>query len=204
MAYNPFDQNWDSLNPFKRPEVDTSEADAAAAYQAMIDKKKEDARIAIEEVFNKYGETDYQRIRDARADYEDIELTDQYKDALQDMEYALARAGRKGSTNLRARADAAKEWKKQKMESARRGNKDVENYKIALPEAKDRVDTLNVGNADPAMMADLASRRLSGVSGPAVYEPLVDVFASITKGLATKQEIEDRKRLMNQYGGNYA
>ena len=30
MAYNPFDQNWDSLNPFKRPEVDTSEADAAA------------------------------------------------------------------------------------------------------------------------------------------------------------------------------
>ena len=177
MAYNPFDQNWDSLNPFKRPEVDTSEADAAAAYQAMIDKKKEDARIAIEEVFNKYGETDYQRIRDARADYEDIELTDQYKDALQDMEYALARAGRKGSTNLRARADAAKEWKKQKMESARRGNKDVENYKISLQEAKDRVDTLNVGNADPAMMADLASRRLSGVSGPAVYEPLVDVFA---------------------------
>ena len=204
MAYNPFKQNWDSLNPFKKPEVDTSEADAAAAYQAMIDQKQKEGREAIEAVFDKYGETDYQRIRDARADFEDIDLTDQYKDALQDMEFALARAGRKGSTNLRARADATKEWKKQKMLSAQRGNQDVQNYKTALQEAKDRVHNLNVANADPAMLADLASRRLGDVSGPAVYEPLVDVFKSITEGLATKQEIKDRKRLMNQYGVDYA
>jgi len=201
MAYNPFDQNWDSINPFKRPETDNSAAEADAAYQAKIERQQREAEAAINAVFDKYGKSDYERIRDARTNFEDIDLKEQYADALLNLENALARGGRKGSTNLRLRADAAKDWKKQKLLSARRGEQDVQNFKNALEKARGNMHSLNVANADPAYLADAASRSASLVNAPATYEPLVDVFTSITDGLATKQEIEDRKRLMNQYKG---
>ena len=204
-GYNPLDQNWDSLNPFKRPEADTSEAEAAAAEQAAIELKQKEAEDAINAVFDKFGDSDYNRVRDARTNFEDIELKDQYKDALQELEFALARGGRKGSTNLRARADAAKDWKKQKLLSGRRGTQDVQNYKNQIAEARQNMHTLNIANADPAMLADTAARNAGMINAPATYEPLVDVFKSITEGFATQQEIDDRKRLMNTYGrGNYA
>lgn len=204
-GYNPFDQNWDSLNPFKRPEADTSEAEAAAAEKAAIELQQQEAEDAINAVFDKFGEEDYQRVRDARTNFEDIELQDQYKDALQELEFALARGGRKGSTNIRARADAAKDWKKQKMLSEMRGDKDVKGYKTQIAQARQNMHELNIANADPAMLADTAARNAGMISAPATYEPLVDVFKSITEGFATQQEINDRKRLMNSYGrGNYA
>ena len=129
MAYNPFDQNWDSINPFKSPDVDNSEAEAAAAYQAMIDAKQKQAEDAINAVFDKFGQEDYDRVRGARRDFENIELKDQYNDALKELEFALARGGRKGSTNLKKRADAAKEWKKQQILSGQRAEKDARTYK---------------------------------------------------------------------------
>ena len=193
----------DQLNPFKRPRADTSEAEAAAAEQAEIERKQKEAEDAINAVFDKYGQKDYDRVRDARTAYEDIELKDQYEAALRELEFALARGGRKGSTNLRARADAAKEWKKQKMMSGRRASDDVQNFKNQLEQARQDMHSLNIANADPAMLADTAARNASLVTAPATYDPLVDVFKSITEGFATQREIEDRRRLMNQYGGNY-
>jgi len=200
MNLNPMNQNWDSLNPFKRPEADNSEAEAAAAYQAMIEKKKIESEDAINAVFDQFGQEDYDAVRDARTGFENIELKDQYNDALQELEFALARSGRKGSTNLRMKADAAKEWKKQQILSGRRAAGDVKTYKDDIELARQNMHGLNIANADPAMMADTASRNAGLLSAPATYEPLVDVFASITDGLATKRELEDRKRFMNTYG----
>ena len=194
----------DALNPFKKPRADTSEAEAAAAEQLEIERKQKEAEDAINAVFDKYGQKDYDRVRDARTAYEDIELKDQYEDALRELEFALARGGRKGSTNLRARADAAKEWKKQKMLSGRRASDDVQNFKNQLEQARQDMHSLNIANADPAMLADTAARNASLVTAPATYDPLVDVFKSISEGFATQREIDDRRRLMNQYGGSYA
>ena len=201
MAYNPFDQNWDSINPFKRPDVDNSEAEAAAAYQAMIDAKQKQAEDAINAVFDKFGQEDYDRVRGARRDFENFELKDQYNDALKELEFALARGGRKGSTNLKKRADAAKEWKKQQILSGQRAEKDARTYKGDIAKARQDMHQLNIANADPAMLAETASRRAGLINAPAAYEPLVDVFASITEGLATQREIDDRRRFMNTYGG---
>ena len=64
----------DALNPFKRPRADTSEAEAAAAEQAEIERKQREAEAAINKVFDKYGQKDYDRVYDARTAYEDIEL----------------------------------------------------------------------------------------------------------------------------------
>ena len=194
----------DALNPFKKPRADTSEAEAAAAEQLEIERKQKEAEDAINAVFDKYGQKDYDRVRDARTAYEDIELKDQYEDALRELEFALARGGRKGSTNLRARADAAKEWKKQKMLSGRRASDDVQNFKNHLQPAMQDMNKLTISNADPAMLADTAARNASLVTAPATYDPLVDVFKSISEGFATQREIDDRRRLMNQYGGSYA
>ena len=196
-------QNYDSINPFKKAEADTSQAEAAAAEQAEIERKQKEAEAAINAVFDKFGDSDYTRVSDARTNFEDIELQDQYKDALQELEFALARGGRKGATNIRARADAAKDWKKQKMLSQRRANQDVQNFKNQIAEARQNMHNLNIANADPAMLADTAARNASMLTAPATYEPLVDVFKSITEGLATQREIDDRRRLMNQYGVNY-
>ena len=198
--YNPLDQNWDSLNPFKKPQADNSEAEAAAAYQAEIERKQKESEDAINAVFDQFGQEDYDAVSDARTGFENIELKDQYNDALKELEYALARGGRKGSTNLKRKADATKEWKKQQILSGRRAKGDVKTYKDGIELARQNMHGLNIANADPAMMADTASRNAGLLSAPATYEPLVDVFASITDGLATQREIDDRRRLMNTYG----
>jgi hypothetical protein len=200
-GYNPLKQNWDSLNPFKRPEADNSEGEAAAAYQAMIDKKKIESEDAINAVFDQFGQEDYDAVSDARTGFENIELKDQYNDALKELEYALARGGRKGSTNLKRKADATKEWKKQQILSGRRAAGDVKTYKDQIKDARRDMHGLNIANADPAMMADQAARNAGLLSAPATYEPLVDVFSSITEGLATQREIDDRRNLMNTYRG---
>ena len=95
-------QSYESMNPFRRPDVDTSEAEAAAAERANTERLKRESEDAINEVFDKFGQEDYDKVRGARRDFENIELKDQYGDALKELEYALARGGRQGSTNLKA------------------------------------------------------------------------------------------------------
>ena len=90
------------------------------------------------------------------------------------------------------------------MLSGRRASDDVQNFKNQLEQARQDMHKLNISNADPAMLADTAARNASLVTAPATYDPLVDVFKSITEGFATQREIDDRRRLMNQYGGSYA
>jgi hypothetical protein len=51
------------------------------------------------------------------------------------------------------------------------------------------------------MLGATAARNAGLINAPATYEPLVDVFASITEGLATQREIDDRRRMMNTYRG---
>ena len=209
---NPFStwwdkQNFDSINPFKKPDVDNSEAEAAAADAAETERLQRESADAINAVFNKFGQEDYDRVRGARRDFEKIELKDQYGDALKELEYALARGGRQGSTNLKARADAAKAWKKQQIISEQRANRDVEGslqeggYKAQIEKARQEMHDLNIANADPAMLGATAARRAGLINAPATYEPLIDVFASITEGLATQREIDDRRRMMNTYRG---
>lgn len=200
-GYNPFDQNWDSLNPFKKPNVDNSAAEAAAADAATTARLQRESEDAINAVFNKFGQEDYDRVRGARRDFENIELKDQYGDALKELEYALARGGRKGSTNLKRRADATKEWKKQQILSGQRADKDARTYKGDIEKARQEMHNLNIANADPAMLGATAARNAGLINAPATYEPLVDVFASITEGLATQREIDDRRRMMNTYRG---
>ena len=200
-GYKPLDQNWDSLNPLKRPDVDNSEAEAAAAERAETERLKRESTAAIDAVFDKFGQEDYDKVRGARRDFENIELKDQYNDALKELEYALARGGRKGSTNLKARADAAKAWKKQQILSGQRADQDAFTYKGDIAKARRDMHDLNIANADPAMLGATAAREAGLINAPATYEPLVDVFASITEGLATQREIDDRRRFMNTYGG---
>ena len=203
---NPFStwwdkQNFDSINPFKDPDVDNSEAEAAAADAANTARLQKESEDAINAVFNKFGQEDYDRVRGARRDFENIELKDQYGDALKELEYALARGGRKGSTNLKARADATKAWKRQQILSGQRADKDARTYKGDIEKARQDMHDLNIANADPAMLGATAARRAGLINAPATYEPLIDVFASITEGLATQREIDDRRRMMNTYRG---
>jgi hypothetical protein len=120
---------------------------------------------------------------------------------LKELEYALARGGRKGSTNLKRRADATKAWKKQQILSGQRADGDAERYKEQIEKARLQMHDLNIANADPTMMGNTAARNAGLINAPATYEPLVDVFASITEGLATQREINDRRQFMNTYGG---
>ena len=194
-------QSYESMNPFRRPDVDTSEAEAAAAERAETARKQKEAQDAINAVFDKFGQEDYDKVRGARRDFENIELKDQYNDALKELEYALARGGRQGSTNLKARADAAKAWIKQQILSGQRADQDAVTYKGDIAKARQEMHDLNIANADPAMLGATAARQAGLINAPATYEPLVDVFASITEGLATQSEIDDRRRFMNTYGG---
>jgi len=194
-------QSYESMNPFRRPDVDTSEAEAAAAERAETARKQKEAQDAINAVFDKFGQEDYDKVRGARRDFENIELKDQYNDALKELEYALARGGRKGSTNLKARADAAKAWKKQQINLGQRAEGDARKYKGDIEKARGQMHDLNIANADPAMLGATAARQAGLINAPAAYEPLIDVFASITEGLATQREIDDRRRLMNTYRG---
>jgi len=173
---------------------------AAAARKREEERQaRVDAGAAeIEEVFGQFDEDFYDKRRTALMDYERPQIKDQYKDALGQLAFALARSGlTNSSVGATRRAKGQKDLAFELQESASRGDRSASDAKGAINTAKQALLTNNVALADPTQAASAAISSAEQKNALPKYEPLMDLFADLTEGLATQADLERRNK--NRY-----
>ena len=68
----------------------------------------------------------------------------------------------------------------------------------AVQAAKEKMIKLNLANADPDLAASLSVGQAGLLNQPPKFDPLVDVFENITEGLASREEVENRRKIRDQ------
>jgi hypothetical protein len=177
-----------------QPEYESA-AEAEARRQLKVDAGLEE----IEKVFGKYDQDFYDKSSDAYLDYYEPQLDDQFKDGLKELQFALARGGRFGSsTEVDKKAKAAEEYGIQKNELASGAIKAANDSEAAVTAAERDMTNLNQVNANPDLAASLSNSQAGILNQPPKFDPLLDVFGNITEGLAKRDEIENRKKLRDR------
>jgi hypothetical protein len=165
------------------------------ARQAEVDKGIDE----IEDVFGQYGQDFYDKRSDAYMNYQAPQLKDQYKEGLKELQFALARGGRlNSSTEVAKKAGAAQDLEFQRQEMAGRAMQAAADSKGAVADAKEKMIKLNLANADPDLAASLSAAQSRLINQPAKYDQLTDVFGDITEGLASRQELENRRKIRDR------
>jgi hypothetical protein len=153
----------------------------------------------IEGVFSKYDQDFYDKSSDAYLDYYEPQLEDKYKDGLKELQFALARGGRfNSSTEVGKKAKAAQDLGFQKNELATGAIKAANDSASAVQGAKERMINLNQVNADPDLASSLSNAQSGVLNAPPKFDPLLDVFSNITEGLASREELENRKKIRDR------
>lgn len=185
-----------------------SSGDGGAA-EARKREEERQARVnegaaEIEKVFSQFDDSFFDKRRQAQMDYERPQIDDQYKDALGELAFALSRSGlRNSSVGATRRAKGAKDYNFQLQESAARGERSAADAKKAILGAdgvKEQLLTNNMAIADPTAAANAAISAAQSSSALPKYEPLMDLFADLTEGLATQADLERRGKSRYQSG----
>jgi hypothetical protein len=173
--------------------------ESAAEAEARRQLKVDAGLAEIEKVFGQYDQDFYDKSSDAYLDYYEPQLDDQFKDGLKELQFALARGGRFGSsTEVNRKADAAEEYGIQKNELASGAIKAANDSEASVTAAKRDMTNLNQVNANPDLAASLSNSQAGVLNQPPKFDPLLDVFGSITEGLAKREEIENRKKIRDR------
>ena len=173
-----------------------SEYESAAEAEARRQLKVDAGLAEIEKVFGQYDQDFYDKSSDAYLDYYEPQLDDQFQQGLKDLQFALARGGRFGSsTEVDKKADAAEDYGFQKNELASGAIQAADASEAAVTAAKRDMTNLNQVNANPDLAASLSQAQSGILNQPAKFDPLLDVFGNITEGLAKRDEIENRQKL---------
>ena len=170
--------------------------ESAAEAEARRQLKVDAGLAEIEKVFGQYDQDFYDKSSDAYLDYYEPQLDDQFQQGLKDLQFALARGGRFGSsTEVDKKADAAEDYGFQKNELASGAIQAADASEAAVTAAKRDMTNLNQINANPDLAASLSQAQSGILNQPAKFDPLLDVFGNITEGLAKRDEIENRQKL---------
>ena len=182
---------------FGKPETPSDNYDRAAAEEAARQKRIKEGLANIENVFGQYDQDFYDQTQDAYIDYYQPQLEDQYQKGLQELQYALARSGRlnRSSTDTYKKAQAAQDMEVQKQDLASKSLAAAGQSEADVQAAKEKMIKLNLANADPDLAASLSASQASLLNQPPKYDQLVDVFSDITEGLASREELENRRKL---------
>ena len=109
----------------------------------------------------------------------------------------MARSGRlnRSSTDAYKKAQAAQDMEFQKQDLASKALAAAGQSEADVQAAKEKMIKLNLANADPDLAASLSASQASLLNQPPKYDQLVDVFSDITEGLASREELENRRKL---------
>lgn len=182
---------------FGKPEAPDDSYEKALQREQERQERVDRGLENIEEVFSQYDQDFYDSTQDAYLDYYQPQLEDQYKKGLQELQFALARSGRlnSSSTDVQKKAQAAQDMELQKQDLADKAIDAASQAEADVLGAKEKMVRLNQTNADPELAASLSASQASVLNQPPAYDQLVDVFSNITEGLATREEVENRRKL---------
>ncbi len=184
---------------FGKPDVPDDQYEKAAAAEAARQARVDAGLAEINDVFSQYDQDFYDQTSDAYMDYMTPQLEDQYADGLRELQYALARQGRfNSSLEVSRKAQAAKDLEFQRQELIGKASQAAADSESAVTAAKEKMVKLNLANADPDLAASLSVGQAGLLNQPAKYDPLVDVFENITEGLASREEIQNRRKIRDQ------
>ena len=187
---------WNTLTGGGGGDGGGSQYESAAEAEARRQLKVDAGLAEIEKIFGQYDQDFYDKSSDAYLDYYEPQLEDQFKEGLKELQFALARGGRFGSsTEVNRKAKAAEELGFQKNELASGAIQAADASEKAVTAAKRDMTNLNQINANPDLAASLSQAQSGILNQPAKFDPLLDVFGNITEGLAKRDEIENRQKL---------
>ena len=189
---------------------DQAAADAAEARRRENDRA---ARVRsgagnINAAFEQYGEDFFDTRRQSYLAFANPQLDDQFKDATRELTLALARSGiLNSSAKSRRFGDLQTSYDNQSRAVSDKANEYVNNTRGAIESAKSDLLSQNQAMADPALAANLAANRATSATAMPAYNPLNQVFANVTSGIATQADLERRGKARYQMsdlfgGGN--
>ena len=195
-------KNW---NPFAVDGGDEgqSESAQAAAAEAALQLKKDEAIGDVDTAFSGYGLDDPNSpyFKKIARDYRDFAMNapitgirDQRSSAMKDLVAQLIRQGKYDSTVRTDREALAKKlFAKAQVDAAKKGHGIGEGVRRNLLDAKGSALADINAATDPASAANFAINNISARTDPGTFDPMLDVFYELTKGLALRQETEQRR-----------
>jgi len=164
------------------------------ARQGRITQGKEN----IDAAFAGYDDSFFNK---AAADYMKFanpQIGDQYEDALRGLRQALARSGQLQSTErIRRENKLQKQVKAAELQAARKGEEIANTLRSNLADVKSNLLAQNASLADPTLIAATAANQIAAKTQVPEYNPLTNLFANVTEGLATQAQLEARNK--NRY-----
>jgi len=164
------------------------------ARQGRITQGKEN----IDAAFAGYGDDFYSGIASDYMNYATPQIEDQYTDAMKNLRIALARSNQlQSSERLDRENDLKKRLAAQEVAAARKGQGMADTMRSNLANIKSNLLTQNASLADPTLIASTAANQIMANTQVPEYNPLTNLFANATEGLATQAQLESRNK--NRY-----
>jgi len=173
---------------------DGGAAERRKAEEARAQRVR-DSRGAVDTVFGTYDDDFYNKRRQSYLDYANPQVQQDYEDAMGELMGALASSGRtKSSLAAKRKAKGQELMDRAQADVNMKAEGHVADLEAALAEAKGNMYTQASNLADVDATTNLAIGQFQSASKPPVYNPLTDMFADLTAGLATQADLERRNQ----------
>ena len=167
-------------------------------------------KAAIDSAMAGYDDDFYASQAQNYMDYATPQIEDQYTDAMRSLTRALARNGTsQSSMAAERRADLKTKLNNAQVDAARQGEAFANDTRTALAGVKNNLIAQNQSLADPTLIASMAANQSNAASQLPSYNPVAQIFADATSGLATQSQLEargknryDMAELFNLNGGS--
>jgi len=167
-------------------------------------------KAAIDSAMAGYDDDFYASQAQNYMDYATPQIEDQYTDAMKSLTRALARNGTsQSSMAAERRADLKTKLNNAQVDAARQGEAFANDTRTALAGVKNNLIAQNQSLADPTLIASMAANQSNAASQLPSYNPVAQIFADATSGLATQSQLEargknryDMAELFNLNGGS--
>ena len=157
---------------------------------------------AINSTFDKqFDPAFYDRIKQSYLDYENPQLDKQYGDAQKQLTYSLTRSGNlDSSTRADQSADLTAAYRANQQSLANNAETAVQGAKSNVESSRQSLIQALNSTGDAAGAANAAATAAQGLSQPASYSPLGDMFGGFSSALAQQGALEKLSAMTN---GNF-
>jgi len=177
-----------------------SVGDGGAAAERRRQEEERQGRIregdtAIDKRFASFDDSFYDNRRKSYSDYANPQVADQYQDAFKNLTLSLADNNLlNSSAGARRRADLEKKRQELIRNVGQKGNEYANNARASIEAAKSDLRSQNMNIANPTLVAANAETRARQLNEVPVFDPMINLFAGVTEGLATQADLERRTK----------
>jgi hypothetical protein len=152
-----------------------------------------EGKAAIDAAMAGYDDDFYAGQAQNYIDYATPQIEDQYTDAMGSLIRALSRSGMsQSSVAAKRKADLQEKLNNAQVDAARQGEAFANDTRSALAGVKNSLISQNQSLADPTLIASMAANQSNAASQLPSYNPVAQIFADATAGLATQSQLEAR------------